>query len=173
MKTIRDGVQFPNRRPTFKFMCLILGVIVGFALSYTAMSATVAATSPVGLNLARVNDPFGRLFVEMVRLGEAETALRSCASMSNPTSRQAILTAESELIGGLRTDAKSSGLAPPLDVAEAIVGIRSSDPLPKPTVGRGIDEAATVGQLIKRSGWPEHSELTLREALTKLDGPCK
>jgi hypothetical protein len=171
MKTIRDGVE-PSRL-TFKFLCLVLGVIVGFALSYAGMSITVAAMSPIGLNLTNVTDPFARVFVEMARLGEAEAALRSCASMSNPTSRHAILTAESELIGGLRTDTKSSGLEPPLDVAQAIVGIRSDDPLPKLTMARGVDEDATVGQLISRSGWPEHSELTLREALTKLDGACK
>jgi hypothetical protein len=160
-------------KSAFKLLCLIASVVVGFAVSYAAMSFRVVAMSPIGLNLTRRDDPFARVFVEMARLREADAALRSCATSPGPSARQAILRVESELIVGLRTDSKSSGLTPPLDLAEAILELRSSRDLPKSATGSGGHEAATVTELIRRSGWAEDSEPALRQALTKMDGECK
>jgi hypothetical protein len=108
-------------RWVFRFLCLIASVIVGFAIGYAALSLRAIAMSPMGLNLAKRTDPFERVFVEMTRLEEAERVLGACKNTSAPSSQKASLRVESELIAGLRTDAKASGFAPPLDVAEAIL----------------------------------------------------
>jgi hypothetical protein len=158
------------RKWIIRFLLLIASVIVGFLTGYAAMSFRAVAVSPIGLNLARTTDPLTRAFVEMARLGEAETAFRTCENKSNPFSQQAILRVESELIGGLRIDATAGGLTPPLDIAEAILDLRSSGALRSTAHGH---EPATVSELIRRSGWAEGSEGALREALTKLDGSCK
>ncbi|MGB6404303.1 MAG: hypothetical protein WBF26_15815, partial [Candidatus Sulfotelmatobacter sp.] len=117
--------------------------------------------------------PSARVFVEMVRLKEAESVLGSCKNASTLSSPQASLRVESELIGGLRTDAKASGFAPPLDVADAILELRSNGAISKSATESAEREATTVNELLKRSGWPEDSEHTLREALAKMDGACK
>jgi hypothetical protein len=161
------------RQWVFRFLSLVAGAIGGFAIGYAAMTLRVTAMSPTGLNLARTADPIARVFVEMARLEEAEKVLGSCKTTSNPSSQQALLGVESDLIGGLRTDAKVSGLAPPLDVAQAILGLRTNGALPKAAMGDGVREATTVNELLKRSGWPEDSERALREALAKMDGVCK
>jgi hypothetical protein len=157
----------------FRFLCLIASVIAGFTIGYAAMSFKVVAMSPMGLNLAKRADPFERVFVEMARLREAESALGSCKNTSTPSSQQASLRVESELIGGLSTDAKASGFAPPLDVAEAILELRSNGALRKSATGSGGREEATVNELLRRSGWPKDSEHALRDALAKMDGACK
>jgi|SRR5580658_2978714 hypothetical protein len=161
------------RTLVFGLLCLIASVIVGFAIGYSAMSFRAVATSPVGLNLATRDDPSARVFVEMVRLKEAESVLGSCKSAPTSSSLQASLRIESELIGALRTDAKTSGLAPPLDVAEAILELRSNSALLKSATGTGGGEARTVNELLRRSGWPEDSEHALRDALARMDGACK
>jgi hypothetical protein len=156
-----------------RFLWLIASVIFGLAVGYAAMSFRVVAMNPMGLNLADRSDPAARVFVEMVRLKEAESVLGSCKNASSPSSPQASLRLESELIEGLRTDAKASGFAPPLDVAEAILELRSNGALSESAKGSGESKAATVNELLKRSGWPEDSEHALREALAKMDGACK
>jgi hypothetical protein len=153
-----------------RFLLLLASMIVGFLAAYAGMSLKAVAMSPIGLNLARTTDPFARSFVEMARLGEAETTLRTCENKSNPSAQQAILSIESELIGSLRIDSKAAGLAPPLDTADAILELRNSDVLHSTT---GVREPAELSDLIGRLGWKDGSEGALREALTKLDGPCK
>jgi hypothetical protein len=170
---IHHRTEFTMRKWVFGFLWSIASAIVGFGIGYAAMSFKVVAMSPIGLNFARSNDPFARVFAEMARLGEAETALRSCANGFSLSSRQAMLRAESELIGDLRTDAKFVGLEPPIDLAEAILELRSSSALPKSPMGGDGRQAATVSELLARSGWSADSEPTLREALAKMDGPCK
>src|ERR1700737_4926480 len=118
----------------FKIALLVAGLIVGFVISYVATTFRVVEMSPFALNRAKHTEPFERVFVEMVRLGEAEAVLRGCGTGSGSLSREShesFLEKEAELIKSLRLDVQSSRLAPPLDVVEAIVQVRRNDTGPQ------------------------------------------
>jgi len=162
------------RKWVYKPLCLGASVIMGFAIGYAAISYEAVAKSPVGLNLATTTEPFAKVFAEMARLGEAESVFRGCRNGPDAFSQGATLKVESELIGVLRSDVKPAGLAPSLDLAEAILQLRRSGTLPGSAARNGgVSETATVSELIGHSGWPEGSEKELREALARMDGSCK
>jgi len=157
-------------RSFYKGLAFITGALLGFVISYGAVSVKVAAMSPIGLALTKSNDPFVRVYAEMVRLGEAETVIHSCANKPNISSQQAMARSESDLITELRTDVKSPGLTPPLDLAAAIVELRGSLRDPKSS---GPDQERDIRNLVRQSGWPDDSEATFKNVLTKLDGACQ
>jgi hypothetical protein len=158
----------------YRLLGLGVSAIVGFTIGYAMMSYEAVAASPVGLNLATTTEPFAKVFAEMARLGEAESVFRGCRNVLDLSSERTILKVESQLIGGLRSDAKSAGLAPPLDLAEAVVQLRRSNALHGSAVeSAGVPERAMLSELIGQSGWPEGSEEELREALAKIDTSCK
>jgi len=157
-------------RSLFKVLSLITGAAIGFVVSYSAVTVRVAAMSPVGLGLGKSSDPFFRTYTEMVRLGEAEAVIHSCANKANIASQQAMSRSESGVITELRTDAKSAGLTPPLDLVAAIVELRSSLRDPKLS---GPDQERDIRNLVRQSGWPDDSEAAFKMVLTRLDGACQ
>jgi hypothetical protein len=161
------------RELVFKSLCLITSMMVGFAMGYAAMTLGVSAMSPIGLNLNKSTEPFQRTFVEMSRLGEAETVLRSCTEVSDPSTRQTLLAVESDVINDLRKDAKSSGLAPPLDVAAGIVEIRRNAGSRDVATEAAGPATSGVNDLLTSSGWPEDSARVLSIALANSRGLCK
>lgn len=154
-------------------LALILSTGVGFLGSYALTGFIMAAMNPVGLNLARTDDSFTRVYVEMARLREAEMGLSLCAKDQTYSTRQPLLRAESELIEDLRTDAKSSNLAPPMDLAQAILTVRNNTPSLQSQSRMDAGEDARVAELLVRSGWPRGTKGELRDALVKIDGNCK
>jgi hypothetical protein len=152
---------------------LILSTGVGFLGSFALTGFIMAAMNPVGLNLVKTDDSFRRVYVEMARLREAEMGLSLCAKDQANSTRQPLLRAEAELIESLRTDAKSSNLAPPLDVAQAILSVRSNTPTPQSQSRTDAGEDPRVAELLVRSGWTRGTTGLLRDALVKIDGNCK
>jgi hypothetical protein len=147
--------------------------IVAFTLAYGATTYKIVANSPFGLNLSKPSDPTERVFAKMVRLGEADAVLRDCGtanrSTDHPSSRATLLDSQAQLLNELRSDAPSAGLAPPLDLAQAILSMRR-DGAPEPLTG---GNSVTLGELLKRSGWPENSENLLRQVQVRMDKSCK
>lgn len=151
-----------TRKLTVMALCFMLGLAFGIPIGNAAAGLTVATTSPIGLNLMITGDPFTRAFAEAARLGEAEAALRCATGSQSLSSQQALLGAESDLIGALGRDAKSAGLEPPLDIATAILETRK-EAVARLNGGKSRDKE-------ELAGWPDDSKATLRMALAKLDG---
>ena len=147
-------------------------LILGFVVGYEAVGSGVAAMSISNLNLSRSHDSVTRTFIQMVRLGETEQTLSPCMSKQlDAAARDALLSEEAELINGLTVDAKSAGLAPPLDVAAARLTLRKSAEHSR-TGGVGRSEASSSQRTMALAGWPRNSESILHEALLRNDGAC-
>jgi hypothetical protein len=130
-----------------------------------------------GLNRGMQTNAFGLVFSKMVRLGEAEAVLRGCGTGSNSSSHEShesFLEIEDQLVKSLRLDVQSSRLAPPLDLAEAIVQVRRNNSSPQSgVVSAGTGTSITANELLTQSGWPDNSANVLRQALAKMGRSCK
>jgi hypothetical protein len=152
-----------------RLLVFAASVTVGFVAGFVVMDLRVVRASPIGFDLTQKSNLFDRVFVELVRLGEAERVLGSCKDRYDAVSRKTLLNVESGQIAKLRADANSGDFAPPLEVAQAIMMIRNGGAAFQATTS----EADEINELLVRSGWPVNSAAELRESLAKMDDSCK
>lgn len=148
--------------------CVLFGIGAGLGGAYLVGTLEAMSTGPMMSLGSSRGDAFDRIYDKFAYLGATEQAAADCTGKGD---LQGILANESKVVALLQeTSAKTSGLAPPIDAAQARLAIRvlvttENDPQDK-SVSLLAERAKG---LAVKAGWKNPAEAHLRDIIAALD----
>jgi hypothetical protein len=146
----------------------LIGLTAGALGGYVGYSIGIVGKSPLTSLKGDANDsPFDRTYRGMARLGSLEISARRCNGRAVSPE---IIKRERQVIEEIQTSSTEAKLAPPLDVARAIVAYRSAESADLRFDKQASDYARhQETSFLRSAGWKDVSPTHFAAIMHELD----